>query len=1020
MSTVETTSRPTRPPLPAEYQAVHLYGLLQGASRLALALSAAALCGWSVAALVLLVLVAVLADAVFAFPAAVRMAIDGGLLAAAGLVLLRLLRDGLRNRFDARRAARLVECRLDLRDNVLINAVEFAESRPRHDSPQLRQRVVQMAEERARNISALDILSWRPLARALAAAGLALLVAGILWLAVPQLFAMVSPRYLDPSGDHPPFTLVTFAVRIEPDPVYHGRPATIRADLGGPEEIDQATVVFLDDANPDNVESAPMFHREAGTFELSLAHPDRSRRFYIDTPRGRSATYQLVVEEIPFFEEVTVRYESPQYTGWPAQEQRLEARGLRGLVGTVAVITARSHLPLASGRLDLFPSPAHPGAVGAATSPARSERTTATSIRLTPDPKDPRSVTGRVVLRQNGQFSLSLQGASGGESLEPLTGPVQVTADRPPRVAILEPAPHVMVVENWKVRITVEAADDVAVSGLSLNRSVNGWGPSRLELPLQEDRAGVVRGEAWLDLADLGAQSGDIITCYATAQDNHPDPPQFADSETCVLQVISHEEYLQFARQQHQIDDLLAEVAAVRSQLEQLEKQRQTAVDELDELRQRLAAQPDDPELTEALQQAEADLQKLARQTSSLAEKLQQRAEQSRLYEVEEPLQQLLKRTAEELRQQAERETAAADALRQLREAGNSPERREALETALDALRPPQPDSGDNSQQQLAEAEQDLELYRLADELLATAERLRSVIQQQRDLATRLAEFQDRASLTSSQQQRADQLAREQELLEQELQEIRRQLAQTAETSQERLPKMSASAQKIAEQIGSEKIPEDQQQAADQARRGSGRTAHQRAAAAADKLEALAGEPPTPGQCAGEMCSGLDGPLSLSPGSVEQTLRQLSQGRNIPGPPRPGQGNGQGQRSGGSGSGMTGTGGQPQGGAGQFPSDWRPGQSFPGSQARLPILGPQVMSQEHPPQSGSQFGSNERSLLAPIQSGEPLGDAESLTPQSRLQRSSAIGTLRGVPIPYRKEAEAYFRRLAEDAAAGEK
>ena len=40
--------------------------------------------------------------------------------------------------------------------------------------------------------------------------------------------------------------------------------------------------------------------------------------------------------------------------------------------------------------------------------------------------------------------------------------------------------------------------------------------------------------------------------------------------------------------------------------------------------------------------------------------------------------------------------------------------------------------------------------------------------------------------------------------------------------------------------------------------------------------------------------------------------------------------------------------------------------------------------------------------------------AETLNPDAREGTHSAAGNLRGVPVPYREAAEAYFRRLAEE------
>lgn len=1009
MPSVQPSVRKVHSPAAPEDRAVHLYGLLDGVRRLRLFQGTLRRLLQSLAGWLALGLAMVAADAVLSLPTSVRVMLNGiavgGVLAAVGAIAW----EWRRNRADARQAARLVECRLGLTDSVLINAVEFASHPPREESELLRRRTIELAEERARQLSTLEVLSFRPVWNALALAGGVGAIVLASWLAAPRMFAMVLPRYLDPTGDHPPFTLVTFDVQVRPVPSYYGRPATITALLGGPERVEQASVVFVEEGG---LQRLPMFRREESTFVLEIERAEASRRFYIDTPQGRSPTLNFTVLEVPFLEDVTIRYDYPEYTGWEPRQLPLHDRHLRGIVGTEVTWTVRANLPLQSGRIALHPAPASAASISATEAPAEVSATAEEIVRLEPTSSDPRIVQGRMRLTRSGTYSLTLTSTSGGESLEPFTGTVTVTPDKPPRVAIVHPQPHLIVVENWNVPVVVEAVDDVGLSQLRLSRSVNGWGPSLVELPMQALRPGVARGESGFDLAALGARAGDVITYYATAADNHPAPLHYADSPLGVIQVISEEEYLQFARQQYQLDELAAEFQAIRQELDAVQRERERLGEELEQLRQELERDPDNPTLAEKLQQTEEQLARYARQAESLAKQLQERAEQLPLYDLEQPYTDLLEKLARQLTQEANHAAAVAQALRNLREQGATPERQQALREALEQMRD---DAGLQQQHREFDAAQpDLELFQAADQMLQQVERLKSVIQQQRDLATRFAELQHRESLSPEERHRADQFAKEQELLEQELTELTRELRQAADASQERLPKMCASARRICQQIGDLQITEDQRQAAAQAREGSGPEAHRRAQSAAEKLESLAA------QCrnccnAGEVAQGLDGPLSLSMDAVQRSLDQLAQGRSIPGLPRPGSGSG--QQPGSGASGTSGFSGQPEGGSGEFPPYWRPGQSFPGSQARTPILGPRTLVEQQPPRPGGQLGARERGTFLPDAGGEPLGDAEQLTPEARSLRPSAAGNLRGVPVPYRRDAESYFRRLAEDEAA---
>jgi hypothetical protein len=307
----------------------------------------------------------------------------------------------------------------------------------------------------------------------------------------------------------------------------------------------------------------------------------------------------------------------------------------------------------------------------------------------------------------------------------------------------------------------------------------------------------------------------------------------------------------------------------------------------------------------------------------------------------------------------------------------------------------------------------DLETLRQANQLLTQTDRLRAVISQQRDLANRMSEMAGRPELTPSEQARADRFAKEQELLEQELSDLQRELDRAAAEAQKQLPKMSASARELSEAIRRQEIGADQQAAASQARSGHGEEARQAAEQAARKLEALQSEA---GQC--EQCQGLgdslDGPLSLPRDRLGNCLRQMAQGRKVPGLGQRGQQPGSGQAQGqGSGQGA----GEGQGQAGDAPGLWRPGQSFSGSQARMQVLGPQHAAPEDRRPSRSSTPAEGRGQLLNADAGDLPTDAESLNPATRESSGSSTGALRGVPVGYRDAAEAYFRRLNEEPRA---
>lgn len=986
-------------PLHAErWQNGRLYGLLESVHRLRAFLDSSSLIFRGAAVLLAAGLAAVFLDAVVALPVAGRIAADvllvGGL-ATLGLLLVWRL---WRNRFSPQRVAVLLEERLQIPNNLFVNGVEFASSPPRADSLLLRDRAIRMAEERAGSVSSLDVLPFSPLYRSLGVFAAAVLIVLVSWGMAPRLFGMVVPRLWDPTGDHPPFTLVEFDVQVAPEPVFHGRPATISVTLGGPEQVDQAAVVFVDG---EARESVSMYHTGEREFVLQIERAERSRQFYIDTPRGRSRTFDFNVMEVPFFEEVRVAYRYPEYTGWDGQEHRLDGRPLRALVGTQLTFSARSNLELRGGALRITPDDA-----GDEAAPVRP-----VTVSLVSDPDDPQVVVGVLPVEFSGKFEIALTAHNGAPSIEPASGNLNAIADRWPGVSIVSPGPYVVVVENYTVPLAVEAVDDVGIATLRLYRSVNGWGPSSVDMEFTQPRPNSARAESVFDLPTLGARAGDIITCYVTAYDNHPSGAQFRDSEPCVIQVISQEEYEQFARQQYQMDQLTQEFEAIRESLDRLQQQREELLEELEQLREELKSDPNNEETLQKIEELEEQLQKFSDQAQQLAEQLQQRTEQAQLYDIEEPYLEMLRKLSEDLQQQSQSAAQVQEALQRLQQEGQSPEAQQAFDDAAKEFEEQEDPFSQLAQEQRAAAAEDLELMQMANSLLSAADRMRAVIQRQRELADKLAEFQNRESLSPDEQLRADSLAKDEELLEQELQQTVQQMREAADAAQDRLPQMCQSAQALCDAVQEAGITQDQQSAAQQARSGAGRDAHQAAESAAQKLEALQSQCSSCQGAAGEMEGGMDGPLSLSKSGLQRTLEQLAQGRGIPGlGQKPGSGNGQNPGQGQ--SGISGESGQDGTGRGQAPL-WRPGQSFPGSQAPISVLGPHTMQEQQQAPSG-RFQGDGRGEWLPFGNDPLPGAAESLTPDARDSSTAGPGGLRGVPVPYRDAAEAYFRRLAEE------
>ncbi|OAI53184.1 hypothetical protein AYO47_05425 [Planctomyces sp. SCGC AG-212-M04] len=954
------------------------------------------LAGWCLAIAVAAVLIALLSDAFFAWPAGMRIALNAiaaiGIAAIAVMVGWRLFG----SRYRAREMARLTEERLHRRDSVLINAVEFR-SGLETGSESLRASVVQSADSLAAELPASAVTPATPALRATLAGLAAIVVFGIALFVAPRLFAAVIPRFLDPLGDHPPFTLLTFTPTVKPDPLHRGRPAVVTVEITGPERVEEASLVLRPVGGAKaSWDRLPMFRQSETTFSTQIARVDVDSQYHIDTPRGRSDWFEMKVSQTPLIEEAKATLSFPAYTGWKPRSQKLDDRGLRVLRGTTCSILVRSNLILAGGEIRLFA--------------AEKSDVPINVVSMTRSSNDPQSATGEFTIERNGRFELRVKSDSGFES-DVLSGLIVGMPDRPPQVSITAPAETLIAVEGWKVPVEIQASDDVGIERIRLFRSVNGWSPSAVTLPHETDQAGVTLAKSEFDLEALGAKAGDVINYYASADERASDRPQSTDTPTHTIQVISEAEYKDFARQQYQLDELAEEFESFIKEIERLNEARQKAVDELEQLLKKQAA--GEP-LTDADRERMEKLQKqigdFAHDAAELAKTLEERAQEMQLYDVEQQYTEELKKLAKELRQQSDNAEQVSKLLKQQKESA-SPKMSDELKEAAEQFMKENGPFDQATRDQMQELAEDLQTLQKADALNEQVERLQAVTAQQRELANRMAELAGKTSLTAEEQARADRFSKEQELLAQELESIQKDLREAADAAEEKLPQMAESARKLAEALDQLAVPQEQMSAAQQCRSQQGDAAHGHAEAAARKLESLmkAAGNVQEGEGLGQ---GLDGPLRMQQQQLKNLMDQLRRGRRPPGlgqrsrgnGQNPGEGNGRGSSSGGQASG---------GNKGRL----KPGQTGRSGDSNMQVMGPRTQEavESSEKSATTQADAKGRYVLPGVTGEAP--SAESLSPNARKPDGLSGTNLRGVPVGYRDAAEAYFRRLSEEKSA---
>jgi len=928
-----------------------------------------------------LLLLIVVIDALIGLPLWGLLFSDGLLIATALVGVIHLIKIAFGSSSKAS-IARDLEAASGLRGSELINAVQLSTDSAASGSTCLRAEAISLGEQSATGIDQSSLVDRVLINRGLRLLAITLLILAIGWLALPGVFRSVFPRLIAPMGDLPAYTWLTFDVDIHPTPVLHGKSVIIDATIDSPTSVPQEVNLIFDEDDHHPEQTIRMMlssqrdeeSQSSAVFRVQLARAEASRTFYIETSQGRSQRYQLDVLPVPQIEAINVSYEYPAYTGWEPRAHALNDRGVRGIKGSIATIEVECSLPIESGMLTWTPDNA--------------DETQAVGYQLsvTVDASQPTRITVPITLEQDGRFEIELMGYNNIPADRSVISSVVVVEDAAPRIQVRKPSERVVAPVGWVVETEFLVSDDVGLGGVELSRSINSWGPSTKDLSM--DMVDLTQRRATskdrFDLETLGAKEGDVITYHATTWDNFPGQPNMAQTQVLAIEVISMERFLELQRMQYRIEHIQSEWTHFQNQLLELAEEREEILEQLKPLLENIEA---GKQLTEEQRQEMRELQeRLAEYRSKaldLAMEMHKRTEQPTLYPFENPYKEMLKDVSQQLQAQAQYAGQAQRSASAF--TPGSPPASAAMQkrfsTAVQELIERDRPFTEEDFEQWEQAEQDLERLQLADAMVAAGERIRQVAREQKDLAEQLSEYRLQEKLSPSDALKVNELAQQQRLLQEEMQSATEALEAASEAAAEALPNMSSGAARIAQLATDMQITQDQGDAAQLAQAGVGRYAFESADSAARKLDSLLSDPVmqagmNPSQC-------LDGCFSLPRDQIQASLDMMGQSRMIPG---------LGQRG--------------QDGYGMY-----------GSMANMTMVGPSVGNESDSNTEQEGIGQGNGQGDDPNAGSNAFAEgAQNIDPDQTRTHNSAIMLIPGVPPEYREEAEAYFRRLADDSS----
>lgn len=536
--------------------------------------------------------------------------------AATGLLFIR--------RWNERSVARSFERRLPELGSTLTNAVLLAQAETAAPLTELlRRQAVVLGRTQARRLNV-----WPLMRKATATFLLLAALPALLWALGPRLFpdvfAVVLPRFLDPTGDHPPYSRLRLETRPnEPEILFGGQCEISAVASGLPVES-----LRLVAENSAGTSETVMFRRPDRTFFQTLTNLREETRFWVTDGRARSVKKRIRIRRTPQITLLEVQMIPPAYTGLRSRSWELKETELRLPKNGELQFKIHSNRPLRGGVLELTPL-------------LGGEKKL---VALIPPETGTAVVAGGFAVEEAVAWSLSVEDVEGLTSAESKNGRVLILPDRPPRLEVLEPGRDAVATPEIPIPVRVRAEDDYGIAKIIWHRSLNGSTDRGVTMHLTELRGATqVEAQATFDLKDLGLRPGDRLEYFFEAADNWPDGPNVAFSRVFALEIISMEQYLEILRARAAQRALFEQYSALDNHLRRIGEHARSLRDRQEELAQKSGGTPAENEAQRK------DGEALAAALNEYAQALQEALAVKPLFEIEDEFRKIMEAQREQV-----------------------------------------------------------------------------------------------------------------------------------------------------------------------------------------------------------------------------------------------------------------------------------------------------------------------------------------------------------------------------------
>lgn len=660
-------------------------------------------------------------------------------------------------------------------------------------------------------------------------------------------------RFIDPFGDHPPFSLTRLTI-LDPKEkatVLYGGSFVVQVSAQGhvPKEL------FLTAAAEDNSAppvTLPMISRGDGTFIAPLENIRHALTITAHTgdQSSRSHHRQLGVILTPQVGQAIVRFTPPAYTGQASRELPFRFNGVQALEGTAISFLIKSNRPLGEGKLTLLTAP-----------------DASVAFPLQPEPgQAAETATATVLAKDSGKMSFALVDVSGNAASVIPTSSLTVTRDQPPAIAITVPEKDAFVVEKLTLPVTVDATDDYGLRSLRLHVLING-NPVEIA-PITFDAPDTKRHRFVhaLDLAKVGAKASDEITIFAEAIDTRPDP-QLTRTGTRRMALITEDQYNDFLRKQSDVAKIAGKYENLYERFQQQVEAQRRIEEKRKELAEKAKVNPTDPSVAKELAETMEQQKQLNENLESLAKEMSQFGRENPVYDFEKELQQRLREQAQKLRDSIEKNQADNQ------QAGEQPQPlADAAQAHRERLEGGRSEMKEDVIQPLADLSQ-------LHELIKDFNQFKELTEQQKELADQTKAYESKQQLTPADKLALRGLGELQRNQAQQLESLGRKLRHDAEQAKEKFPKAASSAEELAKEIEQQGMPSLARGAAQRMLGSDAASSHAPAKQLHDKMDALFCKTCQQGQQGTQQ--GFDRALSLNRGmkpgnSFQQMMQSLN------------------------------------------------------------------------------------------------------------------------------------------------